>query len=181
MVADERARHALLLRLQEVLGEKDAATLMEHLPPDRWNELVTKDDLTPVQADLAAVRSDVHVLRTDVDVLKTDVGVLKSDVGVLKGDVGVLKGDVGVLKGDVGVLKGDVGVLKGDVAELKTGLTVVEERFSHLEENLELRFASAHDRMEAFVRSRLDSQTRMLMFTMLGSVFTVALVALGVG
>jgi hypothetical protein len=174
MVADERARHALLLRLQEVLGEKDAATLMEHLPPDRWNELVTKDDLTPVQADLAAVRSDVHVLRTDVDVLKTDVGVLKSDVGVLKGDVGVLKGDVGVLKGDVGVLK-------GDVAELKTGLTVVEERFSHLEENLELRFASAHDRMEAFVRSRLDSQTRMLMFTMLGSVFTVALVALGVG
>jgi hypothetical protein len=160
MVADERARHALLLRLQEVLGEKDAATLMEHLPPDRWNELVTKDDLTPVQADLAAVKSDVAVLRTDVGVLKTDVGVLKTDVGVLKTDVSVLKTDVG---------------------ELKTCLAVVDERFAHLEENLELRFASAHDRMEAFVRSRLDSQTRMLMFTMLGSVFTVALVALGVG
>jgi hypothetical protein len=100
---------------------------------------------------------------------------------VLKSDVGVLKSDVGVLKTDVGVLKTDVGELKTDVGELKTGLTVVEERFSHLEENLELRFSSAHDRMEAFVRSRLDSQTRMLMFTMLGSVFTVALVALGVG
>jgi hypothetical protein len=150
MVVDERARHALLLRLQEVLGEKDAATLMEHLPPDRWNELVTKDDLTPVQADLSAVRSDV--------------GVLKSDVGVLKSDVGELKTE-----------------LADTQHEMKLGFALVDERFSHLEENLELRFASANDRMEAFVRSRLDSQTRMLMFTMLGSVFTVALVALGVG
>jgi hypothetical protein len=157
MVVDERARHALLLRLQEVLGEKDAATLMEHLPPDRWNELVTKDDLTPVQADLSAVRSDV--------------GVLKSDVGVLKSDVGVLKSDVGELKTE----------LADTQHEMKLGFALVDERFSHLEENLELRFASANDRMEAFVRSRLDSQTRMLMFTMLGSVFTVALVALGVG
>jgi hypothetical protein len=100
---------------------------------------------------------------------------------VLKTDVGMLKTDVGMLKTDVGMLKTDVGMLKTDVAELKTDLTVVHERFSYLEENLELRFTSAHDRMEAFVRSRLDSQTRMLMFTMLGSVFTVALVALGVG
>ncbi|MCU1483546.1 MAG: hypothetical protein JWN67_292 [Actinomycetia bacterium] len=37
--------HRLHNRLEQLLGPEDAATLMEHLPPDEWNQLATKDDL----------------------------------------------------------------------------------------------------------------------------------------
>jgi polyhydroxyalkanoate synthesis regulator phasin len=164
MAADERSRHELLVRLQQVLGDKEAATLMEHLPPDRWPELVTKSDLSPLQTDLLALKSDVAVLKTDVDVLKSDVAVLKTDVDVLKSDVAVLKTDVRDLRHG-----------------MERGFALVDQRFGFLEENLDVRFAAAHDRMEAFVRSRLDTQTRMLLFTIIGSLFTMALVAINVG
>jgi uncharacterized protein YlxP (DUF503 family) len=175
MVGDERARHELLLRLQQVLGDKEAATLMEHLPPDRWPELVTKSDLSPLRADVAVLKTDVAVLKTDVAVLKTDVAVLKTDVAVLKSDVAVLKTDVVDLR-----------------HEMQRGFALVDQRFEHFEErvderfehlegNLELRFASAHDRMESFMRERLDAQTRALLFTIIGALLTMALVAVGTG
>jgi hypothetical protein len=150
MVGDERARHELLVRLQQVLGDKEAATLMEHLPPDRWPELVTKSDLSPVRADVARLKTDVAGLKTDVAGLKTDVAGLKTDVAELR-------------------------------HEMQLGFALVDQRFEHLEENLELRFASAHDRMESFVRERLDAQTRALLFTIIGALLTMALVAVGTG
>jgi hypothetical protein len=150
MVGDERARHELLVRLQQVLGDKEAATLMEHLPPDRWPELVTKSDLSPVRADVARLKTDVAGLKTDVAGLKTDVAGLKTDVAELR-------------------------------HEMQFGFALVDQRFEHLEENLELRFASAHDRMESFVRERLDAQTRALLFTIIGALLTMALVAVGTG
>jgi hypothetical protein len=143
MVGDERARHELLVRLQQVLGDKEAATLMDHLPPDRWPELVTKSDLSPVRADVARLKTDVAGLKTDVAGLKTDVAELRH--------------------------------------EMQLGFALVDQRFEHLEENLELRFASAHDRMESFVRERLDAQTRALLFTIIGALLTMALVAVGTG
>jgi predicted nucleic acid-binding Zn-ribbon protein len=150
MVGDERARHELLVRLQQVLGDKEAARLMEHLPPDRWPELVTKSDLSPVRADVARLKTDVAGLKTDVAGLKTDVAGLKTDVAELR-------------------------------HEMQFGFALVDQRFEHLEENLELRFASAHDRMESFVRERLDAQTRALLFTIIGALLTMALVAVGTG
>ncbi|HEX6262540.1 MAG TPA: hypothetical protein VF097_06805 [Actinomycetota bacterium] len=45
MAIDERSRHRMYERLQEVLGEEEAATLMEHLPPVGWADVVTKHDL----------------------------------------------------------------------------------------------------------------------------------------
>lgn len=45
MVIDERSRHQLFLRLEEVLGADQAQTLMEHLPPVGWAEVATKRDL----------------------------------------------------------------------------------------------------------------------------------------
>jgi hypothetical protein len=140
MVGDERARHELLLRLQQVLGDKEAATLMEHLPPDRWPELVTKSDLSPLRADVAVLKTDVVDLRHEMQ-----RGFALVD------------------------------------QRFEHFEERVDERFEHLEGNLELRFASAHDRMESFMRERLDAQTRALLFTIIGALLTMALVAVGTG
>jgi tRNA A37 N6-isopentenylltransferase MiaA len=45
MTIDERTRHDLFLRLEEVLGAEEATTLMEHLPPIGWGDVATKQDL----------------------------------------------------------------------------------------------------------------------------------------
>jgi hypothetical protein len=45
MAIDERARHRLYRKLEEILGSEEAGTLMDHLPPAGFADLVTKDDL----------------------------------------------------------------------------------------------------------------------------------------
>jgi hypothetical protein len=46
MPVDERARHLLFRKLEAVLGQEEAGTLMDHLPPAGLANLATKDDLT---------------------------------------------------------------------------------------------------------------------------------------
>jgi hypothetical protein len=45
MTVDERARHRLFLKLEEVLGSEEAGTLMAHLPLGGSADLATKSDL----------------------------------------------------------------------------------------------------------------------------------------
>src|SRR5687768_1491275 len=52
MVLDERSRHELYLRLEEVLGREAATTLMEHLPPVGWADVATKRDLDALEQRL---------------------------------------------------------------------------------------------------------------------------------
>lgn len=54
MAVDERARHRLYLRLEEILGSDEAKTLMDHLPPAGWADLATKKDLESLEARLTA-------------------------------------------------------------------------------------------------------------------------------
>jgi hypothetical protein len=49
MVLDERARHELFLRLEEVLGPESAETLMEMMPPVGWADVATKRDLDALE------------------------------------------------------------------------------------------------------------------------------------
>ncbi len=50
MTIDERSRHQLFARLQELLGSDEATTLMEHLPPLGWADVATKRDLDHLAA-----------------------------------------------------------------------------------------------------------------------------------
>jgi hypothetical protein len=45
MTVDERKRHALYKRLEEVLDGEHADTVMELLPPVGWADVATKRDL----------------------------------------------------------------------------------------------------------------------------------------
>ncbi len=64
MAIDERARHALFVKLEQVLGPETATTLMEHLPPGGYVELATKQDLEALKRELLAKIS--HETRTIV-------------------------------------------------------------------------------------------------------------------
>jgi hypothetical protein len=54
MAIDERARHDLFSRLEEILGQEHATVLMEHLPPVGWADVATKQDLDQLEARLEA-------------------------------------------------------------------------------------------------------------------------------
>lgn len=59
MGVDERARHRLYRRLEEVLGPEEAGTLMNHLPPTGLSDLATKGEL---KGEVAALRSEMMAL-----------------------------------------------------------------------------------------------------------------------
>lgn len=52
MATDDRRRHQLYLRLEEVLGPEPASTTMEQLPPVGWADVATKRDLDALEAKL---------------------------------------------------------------------------------------------------------------------------------
>lgn len=54
MVLDERSRHELYLKLEQVLGPDRATTLMELLPPVGWADVATKRDLENLELRLRA-------------------------------------------------------------------------------------------------------------------------------
>ncbi len=57
MAVDERSRRAMRSRLEEVLGEEHATTLMEYLPPE---EVATKRDLEGLEERLTLRFSGVE-------------------------------------------------------------------------------------------------------------------------
>lgn len=56
MVIDERLRHELHQRLDDVLGVDEAVTLMAHLPPTGWGDVVAREYL-----DMALHSQDARI------------------------------------------------------------------------------------------------------------------------
>jgi hypothetical protein len=61
MAIDERARHELHRKLEEVLGADEAATLMAHLPPVGWADVATKHDVILLKGDLAQLEERMNL------------------------------------------------------------------------------------------------------------------------
>jgi chromosome segregation ATPase len=55
MTASEHERHELLQALERVIGPDPARTLMEQLPPRRWDDLATRDDLDGIRDQLGLI------------------------------------------------------------------------------------------------------------------------------
>ncbi len=59
----EQDRNRLHNKLGEVLGDAEAATLMEHLPPVGWADVATKRDLAHTEVQL---RSEIKALGLEI-------------------------------------------------------------------------------------------------------------------
>lgn len=59
MAIDERSRHELYVKLQEVLGPEPATTFMEMTPPV-GSDVATTQDVISVREDMAVMRIDLH-------------------------------------------------------------------------------------------------------------------------
>ncbi len=65
MTITEANRHQLHQALITALGEEEAATLMEHLPPVGWAGVATKTDIEHLRL---ATSSEVGTVRSDPDI-----------------------------------------------------------------------------------------------------------------
>ena len=72
MAVDERARHELHAKLDEILGSDEATTLMSYLPPVGWADVATKRDLDALEVRLDGFegRLDAKVERLRADVFR---------------------------------------------------------------------------------------------------------------
>lgn len=75
MTISEQSRHALHVRLIEVLGEEEAVVLMEHLPPVGWADVATKRDVDHAVIEL---RGEMAELRGE---MLAGFGQLRYDLG----------------------------------------------------------------------------------------------------
>jgi hypothetical protein len=78
MAVDERSRHQLYQKLQEVLGPEEATTLMAHLPAGGASRVATKDDLEALKHELL---TEIHRTARNLTLsLTTIVAVLNGIV-----------------------------------------------------------------------------------------------------
>lgn len=77
MAVDERARHALHQRLDEVLGPEFTGTLMELLPKVEWADVATKQDVDDLgrrmDTEIGGLRTETRELRSEMGELRTEV------------------------------------------------------------------------------------------------------------
>ena len=126
-----------------------AAKLERLLGPDEAATLM--EHLPPVPWDGLARQEDLLALRSDVDELRSDVTGLRGDVDGLHRRVDGLAGEI----------------------------SRTNDRIDHLAEVMTLQFSSLGDRITAHVAERVDNQTKLLVFSLLGAVLTAAAIALG--
>ncbi len=135
MTMNEERRYALHERLEAVLGPTEANTLMEHLPPTTWSDLVRQRDLDMMRI---SVSGDMTILRSD---LRGEMAELRTE---LRSEMAELRTE---LKHDMAELRAD---MRRDMEELRTELRseMAELRAELKHEMAELRAELKHDMAE---------------------------------
>ncbi len=206
MMVDERARHELFGRLEDVLGAERAVTLMEHLPPVGWADVATKHDLSAevglVRRDLAAVEERLNLridgVRQELDSkLGSEVGSLRHEIGALEQRLGADIGALGQkLDSDMGALGQKLGADIGALGQrLDSDMGSLEQRLGAdigaLGQKLDADIGSVRQEiitakqetvalLRAEISDGLTAQTRTLMFAVLGALTSMAALVLAV-
>lgn len=157
MSVDERSRHQLFSHLDQVLGEEDAATLIEHLPPVGWADVATKPDL-----DALEFRLDQRF-----------VGVDQQFSSVYQQFASVDQRFVGVDQQFASVDR--------QFASLRE---LMDERFASVDHRLvdhekrfDVRLEALEHKLLAGFRKEFNEQTRLIVFGMVTIVITMASLA----
>lgn len=107
MAMDEGARHVLHVKLEQVLGDEEATTLMNSLPPVGWADVATKADLDQFAVRLRTeFQSEIGGLRAE---LQSEIGALRAE---LQSEVGGLHRAMGDIRAE---LHSEIGGLRGEV------------------------------------------------------------------
>jgi predicted nucleic acid-binding Zn-ribbon protein len=114
MAVDDRTRLNLLRRLEAVLGQEEAETLMAHLPPVTWQEVVTKTDLrVELNATTSTVRGELTEVRAE---LRTNTAELRTEMAGLRTEMAELRTE---LRTEMAELRTE---LRTEMADLRTEL-----------------------------------------------------------
>ena len=154
MVVDERSRRAMRRRLEEILGEEHATTLMEYLPPE---EFATKRDLEGLEQRLT--------LR----------------ISGAEGRMDGLEGHMDGLEGHMDGLEGHMDGLEGRMGGLERNMLAMEQRLNQRIdlkiESSENRLHSAIDNLATSVAKDMVAQARTFIFATLGALAAMAALA----
>ncbi|MGI8983498.1 MAG: hypothetical protein ACR2HM_03030 [Acidimicrobiales bacterium] len=150
MAVDERSRHALYSRLEDVLGPDAATTLIEHLPPVGWADVATKGDLATLEEriELRFDRVDDRFARVDDRFARVDDRFAQVDERFDRVDERFDRVD--------------------------ERFDRVDERFDHMEEWLGERFKSFSFELRAVFEHELRAQVLTMVFGLVGVVMTMA-------
>jgi hypothetical protein len=96
MAVDERERFELRRRLEEVLGEGPAGTLMASLPVVEWSQLATRRDIEDLRDDLLArIDTQGRELRAEMATLRAElIGALADQRAAWVEAVGDLRSEM---------------------------------------------------------------------------------------
>jgi hypothetical protein len=84
MAVDERSRHLLYRKLEEVLGPDEAGTLMDHLPPVGWGDVARRSDIEALENRLSD-RFDAKIESKLNSQTKTLVAMMSAQVVAVAG------------------------------------------------------------------------------------------------
>lgn len=81
MAITEASRYGLQQRLHDVLGDEEATTLMEHLPPVGWADVATRADLQHVETVLGLrIEAAVHDGRGEFAAVRGEFAAVRGEM-----------------------------------------------------------------------------------------------------
>jgi predicted nuclease with TOPRIM domain len=120
-VVDDRERRRLYDALVAVLGEEQAATMMELLPPVGWGDVMRHADGVALRAEMTALRASLEgqmaELRASLEAQMAELRAeLRGETAELRAE---LRGEMAELRGEMAELRGEMAELRGEMAELR--------------------------------------------------------------
>ncbi len=84
MAVTEAERHRRYETLKSSLGDQDAETFMNLMPPANWAEFAMKSDIAELRTEIAVFRTE---LKTDVADVRTEIAGLRTEIADRSGQL----------------------------------------------------------------------------------------------